>query len=347
MPIASHGARLDNVQVLRGLAALDVVVAHLPLFRHPTWGVDMFFIISGFIMCFVTARSSEHFFLKRLLRVVPLYWFGTFFVYGIALTFPSLLKNTSSDPWELLMSLAFIPFRKGDTVQPVLFLGWTLNFEMFFYLVFALSMAINHRLRGWICSLAMVGAVIAGMLIETDSVIVRFYTNPIVLEFALGIGCYGIFRLITDREIRTGESFPLGVVLATAALLLCLWLVLWQALGIDTRPVVYGLPCTAVFLLILQLFRNLPMPRLLVSLGDASYSLYLFHPYLIILFRKMFPSMSIPSLSGYVVSLIAVAICCLMALLCYRIFEAPLTAWLRRRIIGGSAAKPTAQAGAP
>lgn len=81
--------KLDSIQLLRAIAATAVVVYHIPLFREGAWGVDIFFVISGFIMALVTERSTRHFFAKRVIRVVPLYWLGTFGVFGVACCCPT------------------------------------------------------------------------------------------------------------------------------------------------------------------------------------------------------------------------------------------------------------------
>jgi exopolysaccharide production protein ExoZ len=106
-------------------------------------GVDIFFVISGFIMVYTT--QSHHvgpfsFFVNRVVRIVPIYWLLTLAVFTLAVIAPHLLGATRAAPSELLKSLLFIPFAKSNgAVQPILFLGWTLNYEMFFYMLFALG----------------------------------------------------------------------------------------------------------------------------------------------------------------------------------------------------------------
>ena len=164
-PAATHPTRtrtFGNVQALRAVAALMVVWVHLQemfpdsafVSRLPSGyaGVDLFFVISGFIMVASTTSATTTagtFIVKRYVRIAPLYYAFTALVVGIALLSPSLLKSSSSDPTDLVRSLAFIPFEKSpDRVYPTYYLGWSLNYEVFFYLVFAGAIAVRHRFRG-------------------------------------------------------------------------------------------------------------------------------------------------------------------------------------------------------
>ena len=136
---------LRNVQVLRAFAALLVIFVHLdqllsrlgvPLFGGA--GIDIFFVISGFIMVYTTMDreiTPWSFMADRIARIVPAYWAATLGVFFLALVAPSLLQTSHMQWDELFKSLVFVPFRKATgLVQPVLFVGWTLNYEMFFYL---------------------------------------------------------------------------------------------------------------------------------------------------------------------------------------------------------------------
>src|SRR5262249_39672775 len=140
-------ATLDSLQALRAVAALSVVLYHIDFIGRGAFGVDIFFVLSGFIICHVTAADRQHFLLKRLIRIVPLYWARTLVVCALALAAPRLLQTTSDSWMGLLKSLFFIPYEKeSGRVYPVLFLGWTLNYEMFFYVVFSIALALRPAL---------------------------------------------------------------------------------------------------------------------------------------------------------------------------------------------------------
>ena len=167
-PTSSSGqpARTDktiySLQALRFIAAALVVVSHIRtevgLTPFGSSGVDIFFVISGFIIYYVTRDGAPQFFTRRLIRIVPLYWLGTLALAAIALKAPGMLNHTSLDADKLLGSLFFIPVW-NESVQyhlPLLTLGWSLNYEILFYLVFFIALKISHQHRLIITSFLLV-----------------------------------------------------------------------------------------------------------------------------------------------------------------------------------------------
>ncbi|MCA4963565.1 acyltransferase family protein [Pseudomonas sp. Y24-6] len=321
--------KLESVQMLRAIAALAVVFFHIPLFRNGDWGVDIFFVISGFIMAMVTAKSGSHFFIKRIIRVVPLYWLGTFGVFAVALLLPSLLDNTTADGVGLLKSLFFIPYQKGEYVQPLLYLGWTLNYEMFFYALFAISMAISHRYRLLICSALLLALVVAGHLVAFDALVAQFYTQQILAEFVLGMGCYAFYA-------RTAPWRADGTTNAARTVLILIGLValVYMPFAVDLthwlgRGLAWGIPAAVVFLTLVHGLSGLNLPGWVVLIGDASYSLYLFHPYVLKVFNKVFHVFDEPGALAYLMTPVSIVLCCIVAIGIYRLVELPMTHWLR------------------
>jgi exopolysaccharide production protein ExoZ len=321
--------KLESVQMLRAIAALAVVFFHIPLFRNGDWGVDIFFVISGFIMAMVTAQSGGHFFTKRVIRVVPLYWLGTLGVFAVALLLPSLLDNTTADVSGLLKSLFFIPYQKGEFVQPLLYLGWTLNFEMFFYALFAISMTISHRHRLLICSSLLLALVLAGHLVTFDALLAKFYTQQILAEFVLGMGCYAVYaRTAVWRAYgpRNGARVILILIGLAALLYMPFSAHLTESLG---RGLAWGLPAAVIFLAVVHGLSGVHLPGWVVLIGDASYSLYLFHPYVLKVFNKVFHVFDAPGALAYLMTPVSIILCCIVAIGIYRLVELPMTHWLR------------------
>ncbi len=350
--------RLDSVQLLRAIAAVSVVAFHTPFFRPiGSWGVTLFFVISGFIVCYVTETTSVHFLQKRILRIVPLYWAGTLVVFGITLVVPSLVQSTTADFGDLLKSLFFIPFYKGQTIAPVLFLGWTLNLEMFFYLLFAISLTLTQRYRALICSLIIFGLAVAGQLLRTNIVIWQFFTQPIILDFILGMACFALLkRAGIGRSSR--PSFIRRLVFTTlgSIFLISMPLSIGQAPeatgltpGATGGVVLAVLGAFALFCLVYGL-SGTALPRPIVMVGDASYSLYLFHPYVIQLFARVFKSFEANDTGARVLAVLAISLCCLLAVMLYRFVEAPVTRYLRRTLLAkgprGDMAGPPTRRGA-
>ena len=158
-----HELHFDSIQALRGLAALFVVFQHVRFLNFGAFGVDIFFCISGFMIMFTTEKSTKYFFRKRLVRILPLYYLMTLGTYLSLLLFPSMFQQTRHDFSYLVKSLLFIPFDIGSgAIQPLVRIGWTINCEMLFYLLFFIAFHISMKYRGLICSAFLV--ILVGMV---------------------------------------------------------------------------------------------------------------------------------------------------------------------------------------
>ncbi len=139
--------RFSSIQTLRALAALSVLFYHesSTKFTVGAVGVDIFFVISGFIMGTIGYRETPlDFMMKRIIRIVPLYWLVTAAVCLVSLI-PGVFHQFSCDLPSLLQSLFFIPYvNQAGHIEPLMVPGWTLNYEMFFYAVFAVGLAIRR-----------------------------------------------------------------------------------------------------------------------------------------------------------------------------------------------------------
>jgi peptidoglycan/LPS O-acetylase OafA/YrhL len=241
-------------------------------------GVDLFFVISGFIMVFTTGRRPQGplaFLGSRLRRIAPLYWFATLAVFAVARLEPSLVQNTPSDLHRLIESLLFIPAPRPDgTLRPVVFVGWTLNFEMAFYVLFALGLLAPRR---WIGVLAAVGALVLAVLwgraAPPASPALGFYTSPMVLEFGAGM----ILGLAwPSLRLPARLAWPVAAEGALAFLLMLAGPWLWPRVD---RLFAFGLPAMTIVAAALVLERQGRAARWpwLQALGAASYAIYLSH----------------------------------------------------------------------
>ena len=240
--------RLHALQYLRALAALAVVYSHaalqvegyLPLLPQVGgFGVDVFFVISGFIMVWIAKPEDTpgRFVVNRVRRVVPLYWFFTLLMAGLLLLAPSVFKSATFDIGELVLSLAFVPFESTSYpgwLYPIVAPGWSLNYEMYFYALFAASLALAPRWRvaGAIALLALV--FVALRLIAPDSIAARFYASDVVFEFVFGM----LLAVAWRRGLRLSPA-------TGAALIVVGTLLLFVHLPLP-RSIAYGLPSLAV-----------------------------------------------------------------------------------------------------
>ncbi len=321
-------SKLLGLQVLRFVAALGVFLFHIGsgfqlkwgyasnIFGFGAAGVDIFFIISGFIIAYTTdaAKGAWLFYRRRLVRIIPLYWTLTLGIVAIAMIKPDLLNSTYVSGETLFKSLFFIPFEKTNgTVRPLLFLGWTLNYEMFFYSVYAMCLTVGLRVPLAPAALIVV-LVLLGRVIEIDNVAWVFYTSPLMLEFVFGIGLY---LLHAHRpSLFAGNGPVVFGIFATS--LVVRWL-------IPDLPwlVANGVPAAILVAAVLPWVpRKTPLVLFLVLLGDASYSLYLTHPYIIQALIKVAPE----GAGQIAQALVAFASCLLsiaLSILLYRTIERP------------------------
>src|ERR1700733_9294479 len=155
-----RGGSFQSIQALRGIAAVMVMIFHAGLrfdqsemtFRIGNAGVDIFFIISGFVMWTVAARRPSDplvFLRRRFVRLVPLYWLWTVAVIAAWALIPSAFPRMHPTVGHVALSLAFLPHLSPDSgrITPVLGQGWTLNFEVFFYVLFAAGLMLPSRTR--------------------------------------------------------------------------------------------------------------------------------------------------------------------------------------------------------
>jgi exopolysaccharide production protein ExoZ len=244
-------------------------------------------------------------------------------------------RDRSASFVDLLKSLAFIPFQKGKEVVPVLFLGWTLNYEMFFYLLFAISMAACHRYRAVVSSAILLAVVACGYLVSCESVPFQFFTQPIILKFAFGMFCYALFiRTATYRTRDRPITSRIPWTLVGGALIVCMPLAIPLA-PVENRIIRWGILAALSFYCIVYGLSGVKLPRVLLLVGDASYSLYLFHPYVIQLFAKVFGFFSGNNVYAYFTACVAMLLCCVLSVLLYKYIEKPLTELLRRRFVDG------------
>ena len=332
---------LNNLQVLRAVAAYLVVLTHIARLNPPLldpwlsfgmYGVDLFFVISGFVMVYTTTGKTVtpmQFMRNRIVRIVPMYWALTLAVFALALIAPSLLQATRPNVGELLKSLFFIPFVKSNgLVQPVLFLGWTLNYEMFFYLLFALSLFLaSLRLRVLSLSGVLVGLVIAGALLESSNIVADFYTSPLLLEFMFGMLLgLGHRRL---KEARVPALLCGAVIILGFGLMFAVGTLHIEA----PRWLVVGLPAALIVMAALMLEGRGHVYRGggLLLVGAASYMLYLSHPFSFIPIEKLAERFQLthgPVM--FVTAAVEIAVVTAVAIAIHLWIERPVTSILRR-----------------
>lgn len=335
-----HDNRFDSIQALRGISALFIILEHVRFLNCGAFGVDIFFCISGFMIMYSTHKSCAGFLRKRLIRILPLYYLMTLGTYLLLLLFPAMFAQSTAKPEFLIKSLLFIPFDIGNGIlQPIMRIGWTVNCEIFFYLIFFVALHISHRYRGLICSLMLGGIVLVTTLLPaavTDACPpLRFYGDSVMLEFVLGILSYYAARGI--YATFQANRLPRMISILSLCIAACIFVLLVATKpGINIlgyrRFVFWGIPAMLLVLFVFTAGLWLKMPRPFVRLGDMSFSVYLMHYYpVMFLDRKIF---DFSTGTPYTVLgvLISVGISILLAYVSWIVMEKKVTKWLLRKM---------------
>jgi exopolysaccharide production protein ExoZ len=327
-----RGGSFQSIQALRGIAAVMVTIFHAGLrfdqsettFRIGNAGVDIFFIISGFVMWTVAARRPGGpfaFLRRRFVRLVPLYWFWTAALIAAWAVLPSAFPRMHPTVGHVALSLAFLPHMSPDSgrITPVLGQGWTLNFEVFFYVLFAAALIFPSRARFGFMAAILLLLPLARHIVEVPAAALL---SPLLVEFFGGII---LARLVIGGlrpdALRCWSCVAVGVVL-----------LIFAAPAADddlARLFQYGVPA---FLIVggavgAELNGSLSVGKLLRGIGDASYSIYLTHAFFISALGKLWPI----GLAPWIFLVSATTLALLLGQAAYALVERPLLALLRGR----------------
>jgi exopolysaccharide production protein ExoZ len=342
-------SEIGAVQVLRAIAALSVVIGHTqrnaiviatahhrefhPILLDLTEaGVDLFFVISGFVMVYASRElfaapgGGLFFWGRRIARIVPLYWSMTTIFLTVMLVSPKHIPVARPELTEILESYFFIPYYRPDEqwMHPVYSVGWTLNYEMFFYAVFGCAIAFPLKPALTALTLLFCALAIAGVVLHPAPGIFFFWSRPVILEFVMG-AWIGYVRL---TEFRTTSRAALALAFAGIA-----GFALQVMSGVYAhgywRPVVWGLPAAAILAAATLSNWNITSRGLwkpIVLLGGASYSLYLVHPMAVHAMHLLWDKLGLSAhASDTVFFFVTLAPIPLLAIAIYLSFEKPVT----------------------
>lgn len=340
--------RIHSLQILRFLAAFLVLVGHSQhefvelLGGSSNWfqrfipfdwglGVDIFFIISGFVMYYLARDqfgqdgAAANFLRRRIIRVVPLYWLFTSLALVVALRTG---RMGGGEPFYLpnvITSYLFIPGpRCGEYCFPLFTLGWTLNYEMLFYAIFAFALCFGKRIGVPLIFAIILGLMLMGQLVPPSLAMLHFWGYPIIGEFLIGIAVAALyaggFRMARGPAIAL---VLLGFVLATISYQLTAYEILW-------RLVTGGIPAAMIVLAAVTGLEppakeaRRPMIAFLVAGGDASYALYLSHPFMIKIATAVSGRLHLMLISPWIFMALAIFLALMGAFLVHYLLEKPL-----------------------
>lgn len=349
------GGTLVGIQLLRGIAALLVVFEHyvgtsmergfaidgLQGTGVGHVGVDIFFVISGFIMEYTCGGKPYRlgdrsvFILRRMIRILPLYWAMTVLAFAITLIFSSAVH--SHPTWnQLLMSMLVLPGRDATgTYGYVITMAWTLTYEFYFYILFCLFLPMPPRTRLLALAALFGFATLAGEAFTPVNPLFGILTNPIVFEFLLGCMLAQLLRAGKSISMLTGLVFA---VTAIGILLLELKTTTdnsWVRLALWATPAALLVYATVLVRRgsVQTTLRSFFVPAF-EHVGNISYSLYLSHFFAIAVFVRLYGSLSrYFDISPWLAGAALFGACILVAQICYLLIERPSRAALQARLI--------------
>jgi exopolysaccharide production protein ExoZ len=341
--------QIHSIQWLRGLAAMAVVLLHasgtiqkyhisIPWFKDWAWGrsgVDLFFLISGFIMVYTT-RNMNHgiettlrFWGRRFIRIAPPYWILTTVAVAISVLSPAMTDYRPSVD-HIIASYSFIPWLDlRGIAEPPVRVGWSLNFEAFFYLMFGLALLLPRR---WLPAALLIWAtmsVLLGLVMGAAGPIPTMLTSPLLLEFVAGamIACLWL----------KGRILPVWLGLIAVVVGLAAIYQLDRFAPAWPEAVKFGIPSILILAGAVGIEHHLRFPErsFFESLGNWSYSIYLTHVLSLACFGKIAVALKVYEFLPSVVILLVdlgfvVAVGAAMSLL----VERPLHDWMFARMFG-------------
>jgi len=312
---------INNLQLLRLAAAINVVLSHVALtgqsYGFSTsiigfwkgWGgngVDLFFVLSGFIMVYTQNRESRSAFtfaLNRVIRVVPLYWICTLSLLALFTLMPSVFRNFSVDATHVLYSLPFLSqLLRGE--NPAIGLGWTLEIELLFYLVFSLSLLARNKFFSYV-------------LLFTTLATLSLWVNQLMIGFV-----FGMIAAFIYLHRRLPNILGALLLLSGIGLLIASGFEVWSL----HRPILFGLPGMLIVIGAANMWQA--NGKKLMYIGASSYSIYLIQIFTISPLFKLANTLNV-SIDGNVLGLLAALFTVSCGVGLFTLIERPVTKLLR------------------
>ena len=327
----------SNLQELRGLAATLIVLSHIPFFENligTSWGgygVTVFFLLSGYLLMFSTEKSTERFLIKRIARIIPLFWTVTVFTFVIARLKPDWFNTTVATIPNLIKSLLFIPYvNPNGNVRPILDVSWALFPEVWLYVVFFIAMKLSHRYRGLISGTVFTILFVISIGPAKD--------NPIFKQYKLSFLCLplGMVLYYFWTTGKFNQIIKQLDKLNKVALIVAFWIVGisynyltvsgWNYLGIVLTVI--------VFIGFLVTDAHTRKYKLLSILGQISYSMYLIHEFIVKGFSRLIYPLESITIVSLLLSIACLAVTIMLAYYVNKYFEKPMSDFVLRVYAG-------------
>jgi exopolysaccharide production protein ExoZ len=340
--------RINNLHALRVFAALLVVFCHSGyrlggLQPFGSFSVPMFFVISGFVMAMVATEQPKQFLQRRLLRAVPTYWLATLVIFFISVRLPLLFHSTRPNVTWLMKSLFFIPFEKAPgIIEPLVFVGWTMNCEIVLYLLIALGLKWMPKQVVWFTTAALLLFMVVCSTMASMSAAAFFYSRSAMLCFVFGLVAYPAWKKMGHTHARAMRWYAWGT-LAFLSVGLCLM----EGIGVApyrTADSMYALrPLVSEVGSLLIVMSALVLAKVgfdiqskgLMLLAESTFVLYLTHAYLLLGFARLGASVPALALTQPLGLLLMLLVVLAFGLGVHVFVEKPAMKVLKRVFLGG------------
>ena len=335
----SRSSTIQGIQFLRGIAAMLVVIHHALEMSNgsigrfsPEWftkfgavGVDIFFVISGFIIFQSTFWMRERrlkpwvFLFQRVIRIYPFYWLCLFSM--CCLFFLGFMKSHDLNLSKFLIGLSLFPVS-----EPLINVSWTLSYEMYFYFIFSFSLLVSEIFFSF---LFCVGIVVALHLLGHVAAI-DFLANPVAFEFIVGMVAVYLYR----------SGYKASLYWASLAVLIIgigAWLIESPSTaGLEgiSRVLVWGIPAFFIVSYAARFQASNRYTHFLCVLGDASYSIYLTHVFVMIGYGWLIKNTMIGNMQQVPIVIFIVFLSAAIGLMSHFLIEYPLNYWIKRKFEG-------------
>jgi peptidoglycan/LPS O-acetylase OafA/YrhL len=316
-------------------------------YNFPTtgsFGVDIFFIISGFIIAYMVLQNTENFLIKRIIRIEPMYILATIAMALTVMIFPDLIRSTTVSFSGFIKSVLFIPGPENRG-QPVLGQGWTLNYEMFFYIVMFLCIIFvkNKKYLTLACGFILVFIVVILNFIHSENFILSYYKNNLFLEFIYGMVLYHLYILSEKSEYKIFINKKVKILILTFFAILGYGFMIFSDLNnfllSSNRNINYGIPVLILVSAILFLEKEIIYNKIVkfgVELGEASYVMYLIHYHIVIFLARAVFNRIIGINNIFILEIVKIVIAFIVtiifSIIIYRFIDMPIQKYLKKII---------------
>jgi peptidoglycan/LPS O-acetylase OafA/YrhL len=352
MVFPANSPALVSIQLLRTIAVLSVVYSHYstPAAIFPNAGhagVDIFFIISGFVIAYVTSKSIDSFLIKRLIRICPMYTLVTIVTVLGIIIFTDTTNKPAISVSSFFKSILFIPLVNNNGFPSIVPQGWSLYYEVFFYVAMFLCILFvrNKKYLTFFCIIIIISVVYIMDLMHIEDSILNFYCGELSFEFIGGIVLYHLYCRFNKNENKILANKKTKLIILSFLGAISYGFLIFSEMHefylSSYRSVNSGIPAFILVGSLLFLENNIKNNEILrlvsLKIGDASYMMYLIHFHMQIFFVNIvFSRITIFSNSFIAIEimkfLFTSAIIIAISMVMHKFIDKPIQSYFRKKI---------------